>query len=116
VASSEEDDQEGTENAARTANGSRAGASASGSGPHSAWMCRAEALVVTYPSTAAGEVGTDNRISLLGNGKTRDDAAYQAFSDCGAMETLQITRAQSAGGWSQTTASCHVTQCLALGQ
>ena len=47
----------------------------------------------------------------MGQGNTRDDAYYKAFSDCNSLVTLEMAQAQAAGRSVQTLSDCHVTQC-----
>jgi hypothetical protein len=45
-----------------------------------------------------------------GNGKTRDDAYYKAYSDCNSLMSMAATLAMSAGQ-KRDGGTCTVTEC-----
>lgn len=93
---------------------SKSGTSSRGPGPSRSsssgltWYCRAQGS--TTRRSSSGDGGA-NPITIVNKGPTRDDAYYNAFSDCGSMVTLELSQSQAAGAPAEVTSECRVTDC-----
>lgn len=83
------------------------------------WLCTAEGTS-SYGYGMEGsspDVQGSQDISMLGNGKTRSAAVYEAISSCNSIMTVQLNNQHSmidASDWgSAITTECHITQCIA---
>jgi len=50
-------------------------------------------------------------IETMGQAETRDDAYYNAFSDCNSLMTAKMSIDQAGGRSTQMQSDCHVTEC-----
>jgi hypothetical protein len=75
------------------------------------WMCTAEA---SFGTALGGGPWDYSRESHLGSGNTRDDAYYEAVSNCGAMMSTKQNLANLQGA-AVDAGMCKVTQCLPPG-
>ena len=73
------------------------------------WICSAKA---TLQESSDGGSWDDSPISSVGGGNTRDDASYEAFSNCNSLVTLEMTQAQIAERRVLTDSECHITDCI----
>lgn len=80
--------------------GSGGGGSYGGGGSGGSWTCDATATFVGQTP-----------IKAMGSGSTRDDAYYNAFSDCNSLMTMTATLDESAGRGTQVVSECEVTEC-----
>jgi hypothetical protein len=88
------------------------------------WTCNAEGLSVYGFNVAGGggDVRGRSTVSIPGSGGTKDEAAYQATSSCGALMTTNLTsdramvlEGSSEGQWGvRVEVACHVTKCAPM--
>ena len=93
----DEDDVEDGASAVTDGRGGGGGGSGAGGG---SWTCKA---VATFVDALP--------IETMGQGNTRDDAYYNAFSDCNSLMTTTRSLDQAGGRSRQIERDCHVTEC-----
>lgn len=70
-------------------------------------------------ATGGGDVRGRSTVYIPGNGGSKDDAAYQAMSSCGALMSANLSTdramhvdASAEGQWGvRVETQCHVTRC-----
>ena len=71
-----------------------------GGGGGGSWTCDAVATFVGQ-----------GPIKVMGSGDTRDDAYYEAFSNCGSLMTTTMSLDEAADRGTQVDSDCTVTEC-----